>query len=272
MESASLRPPFAAPSLHDQLLGRRESTAPRTSPRTSPRSPLGRIFGRSSRGADGASWYFGAEGANVVRSLLATLPPEWTVFHSVVSAAKSNADHLVIGPGGIFTISTKHHGGTQVRVGKHDMSVDGEKVHYLRAAEFAAERVTELVQARMPLLAPVQPVIAFVNPEQLVIMEKPEQVKVIDAGDLRRWLVNLHPVLTAGEVQEVADLLDSPGSWRALPENENENENENEPEHAAAPGRMRVAGIRRLHWILRAALAVLGAGIAVLPLLGGTGG
>ncbi|MBC7443412.1 MAG: NERD domain-containing protein [Ramlibacter sp.] len=214
----------------------------------------------------------------MVRSLLTALPPDWTVFHSVSGAAKSNIDHLVIGPGGIFTISAKHHGGKVVRVDKHVLYVAEEKVHYLRAAEFAAERVTELVQHRMPLLAPVQPVIAFVDPGQLVFAGKPDQVKVIDAGDLRRWLVNLHPVLSAGEVQELADLLDSPTSWRVLPETEPEEPGEpdehGEPGERAAAGdeRMHVAGIRRLVWILLALATTLGAGIAALPLLGITGG
>jgi hypothetical protein len=181
------------------------------------RSRFARFFGRSPFGSDNMSWYLGAKGEIVVGSILATLPPEWTALHIVpVRSATAEIDHLVIGPGGIFTITTKHHPLGDIRVARDTLQVDGESVPYLRNAEFEAERVTSLVQERMPLVAPVQPVIVFADPRLLTIEQKPEQVKVLDAEDLRPWLVRLHPVLSAGEVQEMADLLDSPQVWRAL--------------------------------------------------------
>jgi hypothetical protein len=157
-------------------------------------------------------------------ALLETLPPEWAVFHAVpVARGNTVIDHLVVGPGGIFTINTMRRGGAMLRcraevwVGGRAMLVDGQAVPHLRDSVFEAARVTNLVRERMPLLTPVQPVIAVVEPARLTIEDRPEQVKVIDANDLRGWLLRLHPVLSAGEVQEASDLIDGPGSWHPLP-------------------------------------------------------
>jgi len=157
-------------------------------------------------------------------ALLETLPPEWAVFHAVpVARGNIVIDHLVVGPGGIFTINSMQQGGAarccgaDVWVGNRVMLIDGQKVPHLQDSEFEAERVTTLVRERMPLLTPVQPVIAVVEPAVLTIAGRPERVKVIDANDLRGWLLRLHPVLSAGEMQEASDLIDSPGSWHPLP-------------------------------------------------------
>ncbi len=97
------------------------------------------------------------------------------------------------------------------------MLIDGNRVPHLRDSALEAEQVTRLVRERMPLLTPVQPVIALVQPSRLTIVDRPEQVKVIDADDLRRWLLRLHSVLSAGEVQEASDLIDRSGSAQLAP-------------------------------------------------------
>lgn len=254
--SATMHKRFAAQSVIGDLL-RVQGSARR-------RSALARLFGLSPLGADSMSWYLGAKGEIVVGSFLAKLPPDWTVFHAVpAESARSEIDHLVIGPGGIFTITTKNHA-VDIRVGRNTLQVDSQPVSYLQNAESEAERVTSLVRERMPLVAPVQPVLVFVDPRLLTIEQKPEQVKVLDAMDLCPWLIRLHPVLTAGEVQEVADLLDSPQVWRALPDSTAEDVQER---FAELDVRLRSAGIRRLTWGVVAAAAAIAAGFGVLQLI-----
>jgi len=139
---------------------------------------------------------------------------------SPVGAQGADIDHLVVGPGGVFTINTKHHADKNVWVGKKCMQVNGQKVQHIRNAEFEAARVTQLVRERMPLLTPVQRVVALVDPKQLTIRDKPEQVKVIDARELRNWLMKLHPVLTEWELMELDSTIDSPETWREVPASE----------------------------------------------------
>lgn len=254
--SATMQKRFAAQSVIGDVL-RVQGGAPR-------RSALARLFGLTPVGDDSMSWYLGAKGEIVVGSFLAKLPPDWTVFRAVpADSARTDIDHLVIGPGGIFTITTKNHAG-DIRVGRTTLQVDSQPVSYLQHAESEAERVTSLVRERMPLVAPVQPVLVFVDPSLLTIEQKPPQVKVLDAMDLCPWLIRLHPVLSAGEVQEVADLLDSPQVWHALPDTTPEDVQERFTELDA---RLRSAGIRRLSWGVLAAAAAIAAGFGVLQLI-----
>ncbi|TFC93187.1 NERD domain-containing protein [Cryobacterium sinapicolor] len=256
-DSATMQGSFEAQSVDEQLL-RVQGCAPR-------RPLFARFFGRPPLGVDSMSWYRGAEGEIVVGTILASLPPEWTALHAVpIDCPNAATDHLVIGPGGIFTITTKRHPIHDIRVARDSLQIDGESVPYLRNAEYEAERITNLVRERMPLVAPVQPVLVFVEPGLLTIEQKPQQVKVLDAQDLRRWLVRLHPVLSAGEVQEVADLLDSPNVWRALPDTPPDDLRE--PFPALYP-RVPSVGRRRMLWGLIAAAGTALAGYAVFQLV-----
>ena len=69
---------------------------------------------------DARSWYLGALGERRVGKLLEQLGPEWTVLHSVpVGSSTSDIDHIVIGPGGVFTINAKNHSGATVSADAH---------------------------------------------------------------------------------------------------------------------------------------------------------
>ncbi|HET9154336.1 MAG TPA: nuclease-related domain-containing protein [Solirubrobacterales bacterium] len=57
------------------------------------------------------SWAQGAEGEEVVGGILEGLREGgWCVIHDV-AFGRGNIDHIVVGPGGIFTIETKSRGG-----------------------------------------------------------------------------------------------------------------------------------------------------------------
>jgi hypothetical protein len=69
-----------------------------------------RFLGGSFKRNHGA-WSQGAEGEEVVGRILEELAGDgWNVIHDV-SFGRGNIDHVVIGPGGIFTVETKSHGG-----------------------------------------------------------------------------------------------------------------------------------------------------------------
>src|SRR4051812_27219000 len=69
-----------------------------------------RFFGGSFK-RDYSNWAQGAEGEEVVGGILEGLAAEgWHVIHDV-SFGRGNIDHIVVGPGGIFTIETKSRAG-----------------------------------------------------------------------------------------------------------------------------------------------------------------
>ncbi|HEX5592075.1 MAG TPA: nuclease-related domain-containing protein [Solirubrobacterales bacterium] len=69
-----------------------------------------RFFGGSFK-RDYDSWAQGAVGEEVVGGILEGLAAEgWHVIHDV-SFGRGNIDHIVVGPGGIYTIETKSRAG-----------------------------------------------------------------------------------------------------------------------------------------------------------------
>ena len=206
INAPAMRQQFAAQAVIEELLRQHAGTAPRTA--------FARFFGYSPLSEESVSWYLGATGEIAVGQILATLPPEWTSFHALPIGKKgADIDHIVIGPGGVFTINTKHHAGKPVWVGGRTLMVSGQKQPYIRNSEYEAGRVTKLLRERMPLLPAAQPVLALVNPKTLTIKTTPEQVKVVDATGLRRWLLNRPAVFEVAELGQLAAIIDDPATW-----------------------------------------------------------
>ncbi|GAB3124991.1 nuclease-related domain-containing protein [Glaciibacter psychrotolerans] len=216
IEQPRMRQQFAAQAVIEELL--------RQQSRTPPRSGLAQFFGYSPLGADSLSWYLGAQGEIAVGAILDTMPPEWAVFHALPVGTKgTDIDHVLVGPGGVFTINTKHHKHKAVWVAGRTVMVSGQKQPYIRNSEFEAKRVTKMLTERMPQLASAQPVLALVSPKSLSIKKPPETVKVLTAGNLRRWLLARPEVMSADEVNELATAFDDPATWppATIPPTEN---------------------------------------------------
>ena len=113
-----------------------------------PRSPVARALGVSPLDEERAAWYRGALGEAAVGRLLEKLPEGWTVLHAVpVGKGDSDIDHVVIGPGGVFTINTKNHAGQQAWVPGRTLLVNGQKQPHLRNAGHEAQRASRLLSA-----------------------------------------------------------------------------------------------------------------------------
>ena len=116
----------------------------------------------------------------------------------------------------------------------------------------------------MPQLAPAQSVITLVDPKKLTIKQKPQQVQVLDARHLRRWLMKRPVALTAADLDQLVEIIDDPATWSPAP---------------AADASVLMAQFNNLHaevksarfgrslWALLFTAAFIGAGIAAFPLL-----
>ncbi|MBC7443619.1 MAG: NERD domain-containing protein [Ramlibacter sp.] len=238
----------AARAVIEELL-RQQSTTPA-------RNGFGRLFGHSPLGDDSVSWYLGAKGELEVGGILATLPPEWTAFHALPIGKKgADIDHLLIGPGGLFTLNTKNHTGQGVWVAGRTLMVSGRRVPHLRNAEHEADRVTKLLRARMPRLADAQPVIALVNPKSLTIKARPERVMVVTAPALRRWLLARPVSMGPAELADLAAIIDDPATWPTpvIPSTEHAL-----AQFAALDAEVRQAQVRRTLWKFLGTAALLG--------------
>jgi hypothetical protein len=61
---------------------------------------------------DSVTWMQGGHGEELVARYLNDLPDTWHVFHNVKILDRCDLDHVLIGPGGVFCISTKTNRGS----------------------------------------------------------------------------------------------------------------------------------------------------------------
>lgn len=162
------------------------------------------------------SWRVGARGEQLVGRQLARLVaenPGWTCLHAVpVGVEGSDIDHVVIGPGGVFTLNTKHHPSGRVWVGARTVMVDGTRVPYLRNARHEAQRASRLLTAAVGFPVDVQGVVVVIA-SSLTVKDQPADVIVIGRRYLRRWLQSLDPQLTPEAIAAVYDAARRSTTW-----------------------------------------------------------
>ncbi|HEX2027330.1 MAG TPA: nuclease-related domain-containing protein, partial [Nitriliruptorales bacterium] len=82
---------------------------------------------------DERAWRIGAVGEEKVAARLDRLSDEWKVLHALpVGTQGSDIDHLVVGPGGVFTVNAKHHPDARIWVGGDAFLVNGSRQPYVR--------------------------------------------------------------------------------------------------------------------------------------------
>ena len=169
---------------------------------------------------DAWPWYTGAIGEIEVGRMLTALGPEWFVRHSIpIGAGTKDVDHLVIGPGGVFAINTKHHSGAKVWVGDYIVSVNGGKHHYLKAGRTDGVDVARRLAARVEFPVPVRAVIAVLNPRSLSdsrhVNARP--VAVVDARNLVRWIQQQPHQLSDTQLALIKLAAEEPATWHQDP-------------------------------------------------------
>lgn len=238
---------------------------------TPPRSATSRVFGRSPLSDESRPWYLGAVGEIAVGRILAQLPAEWIVFHALpVGTKESDVDHVVVGPGGVFTLNTKHHSGKTVWVAERTLMVNGQKQSYIRNSEHEADRIATLLHERMPQLAAVQPVIVLVDPKSINVKKRPDRVEVLDARRLLRWLTKRPVVLDQSQIDNLAAYIDDPAVWRSVEET---NSAEARLRFDALNAEVRSARTRRALWrmfgsLLGIAAVSFGASVVLPAVIG----
>ena len=169
---------------------------------------------------DAKSWYIGALGEMEVGRLLQALGPEWFVRHAVpIGAGTKDVDHLVVGPGGIFAINTKHHAGASVWVGDLVLRVNNSNTRHLRQGQADADDVARRLTAKLGSRVEVRSVIAVLNARSITDSRSPvmKVVSVIDASTLVRWLLARPRRLSDTELALIGIAAEEPETWHIDP-------------------------------------------------------
>ena len=163
---------------------------------------------------DERAWRIGADGEEVVARELARLGEQWRCLHAVpVGKQGSDIDHVLIGPGGVFTINAKHHPGARVWVGGDTVMIGPSRLPYVRNARFEAVRASRLLGSAVGQQVDVTGIVALLC-QDLTIKSAPEDVLVIGRRRLRKWLNRLGPVLTAEQVANVYEHARRSTTWQ----------------------------------------------------------
>ena len=145
------------------------------------------------------------------------LAPEWRVLHSVpLGGEVTTVDHLLIGPGGVFTLSTHEHRDARVWVSRDDIRINGEPVPYLHPALVQARRVQRVLTAASGRRVRVKPCLVIVTGSahpDIVVQEAIAGALVLDSSTVVRTFRKLEPVLTPDDVEAVFDAARRRASW-----------------------------------------------------------
>lgn len=180
-----------------------------------PSHPVLRFFASLFPGlrGEGASWEKGAEGEEAVAKRLDKLPRDlWVALHDVRLGTRGrNVDHLVIGPGGVFSLNAKNLSG-KVCVKKSTVLVNGFPEPYLKIARDEARRVGDRLSAAAGFPVRVQPMIVVKAPE-LRIESHPGDVHVLGLAEVTRWLQTRTTVLDRRDSNRIYEAARANKTW-----------------------------------------------------------
>lgn len=178
---------------------------------------LARVLGVQS---DERAWRIGADGKEKVAAQLekvAKKDPRWRYLHAIaVGDRGSDIDHLLIGPGGIFTVNAKNHRGAKMWVGGNISMVNGHRQPYVRNARYEAERAAKLLSAICGFPVHVQWLIVTVNAQDVVIKREPEGVNVTWRNNLVKWLLRHGDIHGPDTLDAVYEAARRSTTWRTL--------------------------------------------------------
>jgi hypothetical protein len=169
---------------------------------------------------DAWPWYQGALGEIRVGELLTALGPEWFVRHAVpIGAGTKDVDHLVIGPGGVFSINTKHRSGASIWVGDFALRVNNIDDHYASQSKRDGADVAKRLTSKAGFPVAVIPTLAFFDPKSISDhgTDGKRQFFAVDAMRLVGWLVSRPRVFSETELALVAIAAEEPTTWHVDP-------------------------------------------------------
>jgi len=182
------------------------------------RTVLARLMGVHT---DERAWRLGAAGERRVGRQLERLmksDPRWRCLHAIpVGRRGADIDHLVIGPGGVFTLNAKHHPGARLWVGGDTFMVNGVRQPYVRNSTHEASLAGRLLSAAVGHPVTVTGVVVPVGAQDIRIKQPPTDVVILPRRQLRRWLASLPQTLPTAIVDSLLSRLGGPppGSRKA---------------------------------------------------------
>lgn len=166
-------------------------------------------------------WRRGASAERGAGEWLGRLPEGWFVFHDVPLGERgATVDHLVIGPGGVFTINAKDLQGA-IRVNARSIAHDGRRTSFLAKASAEALRAASLLTAAIDRPVEVRGLLAILA-DEWIVKRLPDDVYVGGPASVKHWMLQQPPVLRPSDVIVLVAAASRPGTWTADAERSHE--------------------------------------------------
>ncbi|MGW7463156.1 nuclease-related domain-containing protein [Streptomyces xantholiticus] len=137
----------------------------------------------------------------------------WRVLHSIPLPDGGDIDHLLIGPGGVFTIRTEYHPQQSVRAADDTVTVDdGAPCPYITECRSEATLVRQTLERHADFPVLVQPVLVCVDAASLDVAPTLTDVRVYGERQLSA-LAPLSGELTAHQADRLYDIARRQGVW-----------------------------------------------------------
>jgi mannose-6-phosphate isomerase-like protein (cupin superfamily) len=165
---------------------------------------------------DERAWRVGAAAEETVGRELETLRESgWRVLHSVtVGSGSSDIDHILIGPGGVITVNSKHHPNANVWVIRNQIRINGQFVPYLRNSRHEAARAARILSQSVGFVVPAVPCLVFrLGNGKITVKEDPTDVLILRATKAAKAIRSLSGILNLGEIEEVYEAARRSTTW-----------------------------------------------------------
>jgi Nuclease-related domain len=160
------------------------------------------------------AWRHGAIGEEEVARRLQKLSKDWRVIHSVpIGENGTDIDHLVIGPGGVFTLNTKNHLGKRVTVYDRVIYVSGMKLPYITKSRAEGRRTSALLSAACGFQVSAIPVIVIMASE-LIVKALPGDVAVVGRRQIVDWLIRRPTQLSTDQIDAIFSVARQRQAWQ----------------------------------------------------------
>ena len=155
------------------------------------------------------AWAIGAEGEAITARELAKLPAPHVALHDFrIPGTRSNVDHVVIGPGGVFVVETKRMQG-RLRVRRGVVYIGGRRTGMVEEVMGEAQVVQTALDGHGYGHLRVQPLLYLQKVEVGWILPRPGGIPILMGRGLRRHIQRTSTVLDDATVLAVQRVLET---------------------------------------------------------------
>ncbi len=202
---------------HRGLAGSATSESSELCAETTQRTTWG-LFGRRPKLANSRGWRNEPPAEFEMGRLLTQLGSEWTVLHTFDVFGELDADFLVVGPPGIFMVTSRVRAGGKIWVDENVLWVNGRPSDHIRDTRIAAERASTRLSSAVGETVRVTPVIALMDPASLSFGGDPTQrVVTLPAELLTQWLSECSRAYSDDAVAYFSMIAEERATWGSHP-------------------------------------------------------